>query len=102
MTAHVPAQTVSLKTTEPARNAQPNAEPVQFPAAATPVQTSTETPTTTAHVSPDSTMPVSINAALATQVAPPVQAPHHAQAVMPENSEPSATLFASAKKDTSN
>lgn len=92
----------SLKTMESVPDVPADAQPAQFLPLVTLVPIPKETPPTTANVLLAYMMPELINALPAAQAVPHVQAPLPAPLVMPDNSEPSATLFVSAKMDISN
>lgn len=92
----------SLKTMEPVPNVPPDAQLVQLLRLVTLVVMSEETQSTIAHVLLDSMMPELTNVPLAAQVVPHVQVLPLVHLVKLQNSDPSTTLFVSAKKDTSN
>lgn len=98
----VPAQMVSMKTTELATNVLPNVPPVKLLQLVILALMSTEILTTTVHVLQVTTMLESTNVLYATQAVPLVQVLLHVLLVMLENSELLRIQFASVKMDTLN
>lgn len=98
----VPAQMVSMKTTELATNVLPNVPPVKLPQLVILAPMSTEILTTTVHVLLASTMLESTNVLYATQAVPLALVLLPVLLVMLENSELLRIQFVSVKMDTLN